>query len=110
MNIDKQRAAIAEYCGWKVEANQYKRWTSPNGTSWNYPPQYDKDLNQMHEALKHLKDNYTSQDFQKARFINHLENIVSSEVPNGGWSFALTTATAAQKAEAFLKTIGKWEE
>jgi hypothetical protein len=131
MNIDKQQIAIAEYCGWKEIGKSGVYQNTDKGINGCMPygevhkkrikmklpgansflvPDYLNDLNAIHEALQYLKDNYTSQDFQKARFINHLENIVSSEVPNSGWSFALTTATAAQKAEAFLKTIGKWEE
>lgn len=93
MNSDKQRAAIALYCGWKVEDNEYKRWTSPNGTQWNYPPAYDKDLNAMHETEKTLS--YS----QRIQYMNKL-----LETP--GCVFA----TAAQRAEAFLKTIGKWED
>ena len=75
-----------------------------------HPKNYAGSLDAMHEAEKHLHDNYTSQDFRIAKYTNHLENIISYRVRDVGWSFALTTATAAQKAEAFLKTIGKWKE
>jgi len=131
MDHIKQIIAIAEYCGWKeigksgVYQNTIKgingcvpggevhrkriQMKLPGANSF-LVPNYTNDLNAMHEAEKHLVDNFTTQDFQIARYVNHLENLVSSNVPKYGWSFALTAATAAQKAEAFLKTIGKWEE
>lgn len=100
MNSDKQRAAIAEYCGWKFDKNAYKQWISPNGTSWNYPPAYDKDLNAMHEAEKMLKGNT-----QWYKYEETLEAIIRADTAH--WPIH---ATAAYRAEAFLRTIGKWEE
>lgn len=117
MNSDKQRAAIAEYCGWKFDKNAYKQWISPNGTSWNYPPAYDTDLNAMHEAEKTIPKR------DKCIYANHLMMVVGFDGETdmvddyGEWStskttslFSILNATAIQKAEAFLKTIGKWEE
>lgn len=106
MNSDKQRAAIALYCGWKIEDNEYKRWTSPNGTQWNYPPAYDKDLNVMHEAEKILSNP------QWQEYGYQLEYLVLG-IPASLTLHDLATvahATAAQRAEAFLKTIGEWKE
>jgi len=98
MNPDKQRAAIAEYCGWKFDKNAYKQWISPNGTSWNYPPAYDKDLNFMFGAEHHLP-----MDLQDT-YMKHLHDITGIE----GWG--ICHALAEVRVEAFLKTIGKWEE
>ena len=100
MNERRQNEKIALYCGWKFDKNQYKQWISPDGTSWNYPPAYNKDLNQMHEAEKSLKGNT-----QWYKYEEILEAIVRAETAH--WPIH---ATAAQRAEAFLKTIGKWEE
>lgn len=131
MNKDNQNIAISEHCGWKEigKSGVYQNVSKGiNGCMRNgavhkkriemklpgansfLVPDYVNDLNAMHEAEKHLVDNHTSQDFQIARYISHLENIVYYNVRDVGWSFSLTTATAAQKAEAFLKTIGKWED
>lgn len=46
----------------------------------------------------------------KNRFINNLENVVSSNSTAYLFPWALIHSVAAQRAEAFLKTIGKWEE
>jgi hypothetical protein len=118
MNCIKQRTAIAEYLGY-IDVREYMEdmyidYLSLMGRKYRKGPlfripDYLNDLNAMHEVEKHLVDNFTTQDFQIARYVNHLENLVSSNVPKYGWSFALTAATAAQKTEAFLKTIGKWE-
>lgn len=107
MNSDKQRAAIALYCGWKVEDNEYKRWTSPSGTQWNYPPAYDKDLNAMHEAEKILYPD-SKQSERYAEFLLNAFEIPSPFIGTGRCAFLTNHATAAQRAEAFLKTIGKW--
>lgn len=98
MDPVKQRAAIAEYCGWKFDKNAYKQWISPNGTSWNYPPAYDKDLNFMFRAEHHLP-----MDLQDT-YMKHLHDITGIE----GWG--ICHALAEVRVEAFLKTIGKWEE
>jgi len=54
------------------------------------------DLNAMHEAEKSLAHDIRN------RYIDLL-----GETYSDSWEFA--TATARQRAEAFLKTIGKWE-
>lgn len=107
-------AEIATACGWKlIDDKTYGR--APYVTESEYQefgnnsiPNYYEDLNAMHEAEKVLKDDHTSQDFQHARYVNHLENIVSSK--NHGWSFSLLNSAAPQRAEAFLRTFGKWEQ
>lgn len=98
MNSDKQRAAIAEYCGWKFDKNAYKQWISPNGTSWNYPLAYDEDLNAMHKAEHHLPMN------MQDTYMEYITDITGIK----GWG--VCHALAEVRAEAFLKTIGKWEE
>jgi hypothetical protein len=87
--------AIAEAVGWEghpvfidVMGNHY-----PVGL----PPDYCNDLNAMHEAEKVL----TSEQIDKYVTILCLE--IQPEPK-------LHHATAQQRAEAFLRTIGKWEE
>ena len=103
MKPEKQQIAIAEACGWTdlqirgqkgIEENLYGRHpTRPIHTN---APDYTEDLNAMHDAEKVLTS------AQIAPYIDSLEEI------NERWATP-AFATAAQRAEAFLRTIGKWE-
>jgi hypothetical protein len=116
MKPELQRIAIAEACGWvmtteQVEHTQWTEWTetrkfwvSPHGKRGELPD-YLNDLNAMHEAEKVL----TQQ--QRIEYVRELGYIWTGRndraIPN--WWF-VHDATATQRAEAFLRTIGKWEE
>jgi len=63
-------------------------------------PDYLNDLNAMHEAVKSLPQNL------KPRYFACLCAVVSGAISLNGYSEA-TEATAAQRAEAFLKTNNK---
>jgi hypothetical protein len=93
MTPDAQRIAIAEACGWKPLFIS----RDLNGNPFpgqDVPPDYLNDLNAMHEAEMVL--NYNDLD--------DMEESVS-------FHFGVVPfhATAAQRAEAFLRTIDKWE-
>ena len=96
MTPEQQRIAIAEACGkwhsgWPHEyMNQADRL--------RHIPNYLNDLNAMHDAEKAMNNN----DWWK--FVEHLTNIC------GGGTALGISATASQRAEAFLRTIGKWKE
>ena len=101
MTPEHQIVAIAEAYGFR------ECWISQNGAPWGFlganyysqlVPNYLKDLNAMHEAEKAMNNN----DWWK--FVEHLTNIC------GGGTALGISATASQRAEAFLRTIGKWEE
>lgn len=91
----------------------FRCWKSPETDGDKYwmfrvsPPDYLNDLNAMHEAEKVL-----NWDQQKV-FISHLLGL---EGRNGDalWTLAWDSAwlcshaTAAQRAEAFLRVIGRW--
>lgn len=123
MTPEAQRIAIAEACGlctapsseWKrtqyyVEYNQddefeCKRCKERKESPHHSLPDYLKDLNVMHEAEKTLRGEQgivfrfelaKNSDGKKAQFPTV--------------EAAMCHATAAQRAEAFLRTIGKWEE
>ena len=64
------------------------------------PPDYLNDLNAMHQAEKVLTQ---AQDYQ------YRDSVLPAVCKDGSGMIALT-ATAAQRAEAFLRTIGKWKE
>ena len=111
MNPESQRIAIAEACGWTechpatktphgfFEA--YGRKKLPCGSRKDERlPDYLNDLNAMHEAEKMLTDE---------QWTDYYDNLLDTTKP----SFVLrdiTHATAAQRAEAFLRTLGKWED
>jgi hypothetical protein len=110
--------AVAECCGWHAEnsgnkysdlifnprGNSAKRWVERTFGRWVdtwasgvHVPDYCADLNAMHEAEKLLlPDHYgmfvwwLMEMSPKADFVTH--------------------ATARQRAEAFLRTLGKWRE
>jgi hypothetical protein len=110
MTPEKQRIAIAQACGWtnvKHEGITVGIW-SDNG----WIPQYLKDLNAMHKAEKVLWDTGKAMEFT-----NQLVGIVCSargfrwdKGTSDDHLMCLSHATAAERAEAFLRTIGKWEE
>jgi hypothetical protein len=108
MTPEKQRIAIAEACGWtEIQPSEYAPFgkpylvgRSPNKFVENLLniPDFCNDLNAMHEAewLKFGDDEIAWGAYKSNVFIG-LEP----------WRHYLH-ATAAQRAEAFLRTIGKW--
>jgi hypothetical protein len=116
MTPKAQRLAIAEACGWKdvsygVGPNHDlclgDRPTWSHGKIQSYlldqrVPDYLNDLNAMHEAEKHLRSLYPRDEFHE--FGIQLEKIMTRDEE---WVWH---ATASQRAEAFLRTLGLWEE
>jgi hypothetical protein len=102
MTPEQQRIAIAEACGWKQQEPDSCFFDDPTESFQVYVvdlPDYTDDLNAMHEAEKTLNS------ILAAGYAKMLTSIAwESEQP----VFAPITATAAQRAEAFLRTIGKW--
>ncbi|MGA1046868.1 MAG: hypothetical protein ACO3UU_02575 [Minisyncoccia bacterium] len=100
---------IAEYCGWKYEFNGNDEdpewyWIPPNNPDGNgTPPDYCNDLNAMHDAEKTLSrgQNY-HQLYGFGFYVNTLTQICYQQ--------HILTATASQRAEAFVRTIDKWKE
>jgi hypothetical protein len=109
MKPEQQRIAIAKACGRQIKVKAYHANT-PAG-EWKYLdtiPDYLNDLNAMHEAEQTLwEKDWTSRHV----FVDKLARIIS---PTHGYrkqsGIDLLDATAAQRAEAFLRTINKWEE
>lgn len=111
MTKEKQRIAIAEACKWTHFEEDYDfygftqklrmtrtRWRSPQGFICPEAPDYLNDLNAMHEAEESLTSNQWEVWWQ------HMGRILPDNYRRGG------RITAAQRAEAFLRVIGKWEE
>ncbi len=119
MTPESQRIAIAAHLGWQTSPLPFERHCckldSPNGTfkvAWWHekvagcqwqPPDYLSDLNAMHEAEKVLTQE------QGKEYTLAVMRIVNVE---RGWATvdAMLRASAAQRAEAFLKTLGLWKE
>jgi hypothetical protein len=116
MTPESQRMAIAEACGWKnpnhpdTQALVVNWWSKDRNVWWLMPdgkslvmnssvPDYLSDLNAMHEAWETLNET------QKFAYRDHLIDVVSRCVGNDWYE----GATAPQRAEAFLRTLGKWE-
>lgn len=98
MNLESQNIAIAEACGWKVyrwACGGFRRADSPNGNEFLEVPDYINDLNAMHEAEKMLAAGLL------AKYTTEL-------LRTSGGPMSVHFATAAQRAEAFLKTLNLW--
>lgn len=102
MKEEDQRAVIADACGW-TKPKPYRgpiEWCPSD--EYFEPPDYLNDLNACHEMEKALT---AEQCYLYAQILG--EGCGVWEPKNGprNWPFH---ATAAQRAEAFLKTLGKW--
>ena len=92
MTPEQQRIAIAEACGIVYKNPWGSVFKTPKGVFIECPD-YCNDLNEMHEAEKIL----TTKDLWES-YKNHMLIFMTEPV----------CATAAQRAEAFLRTVGKW--
>jgi hypothetical protein len=101
MNQEQQRIAIAEACAWTE---------SPSG-KWHHegfmlpdplnPPDYLNDLNAMTEAVMSLPEEMQN------NYLGYLAGICEVKMVKD--VFRMHNATAAQRAEAFLKTLNLWK-
>jgi hypothetical protein len=112
MTANQQRIAIAKACGWTGTEEDYTfygftqsipmtrtRWTNPSGGKTTLTlPDYPSDLNAMHEAEKVIIERG---DEAMLDYDQELSMVTDS------WKW---NATAAQRASAFLETLGLWEE
>lgn len=105
MTDEQINRAIAEACGWtdihdSGPWHNHKLWGYPpelpgqGGNAYKYMPDYCTDLNAMHEAEATLGKSLYRMEAQLKRMA-------------GAICFH---ASARQRAEAFLRTVGKWEE
>jgi len=102
MKPEEQRIAIAEACGWYADDrpgywgnDQLQRITTTEQL-----PDYLNDLNAMHEAEKVLNE------VQWCDYWSNLDDVCRCENTYHG----ICRATSPQRAEAFLRTIGKWKD
>ena len=110
MNKENQRIAIAEACGWKVKRRDitgYNVWEPDaefpaqlTNNIENKLPDYLNDLNAMHEAEKVLTPEQLVDYCAFSLRVATGEGCVTD--------YKMIRATASHRAEAFLRTIGKW--
>jgi len=126
---------IAEACGWKwhygdatkkMDGLRYWRlveWKWPqNASTFCELPDYTNDLNAMHDAEKMLvfepknfSDGFSSHAEKWSDYNMKLAEVVAEDLGGLKGHFLnamslMTHATAAQRAEAFLRAMGLWEE
>lgn len=111
MSDDEIRIAIAEHCGWMVVHGG--KYVHPKGERFRglvVDPL--EDLNAMHEA-EAIFDSAPADT--QSLYYDHLSLVCGwkSKTPDEArWESTWNTvrATARQRAEAFLRTVGKWKE
>lgn len=98
MSEQEQRIAIAEACDIVFKNPWGSVYKTRKGVSIECPD-YCNDLNEMHEAEKVLFGEIAS------TYAEWLSKTTGAE-----WSVdkKFFCATASQRAEAFLRTVGKW--
>jgi len=116
---------IAEYCGWRdIKEINYQinsgiddidgPFQTPLGIDpesdidedYEFIPNYCNDLNLMHEVERLLDDD------QWLEYMLNLQDVLQRDPNRGKWIVCQDNmhSTAAQRARAFVRTIGKWKE
>lgn len=134
MTPEEQQITIAQAYGWKLrwqnrggaplldqkpKGHCWEVWIDPSGWGLDnnfdpiYPPDYLNDLNAMHEVEKVLNADQCA-EYVRYLALDHptfciLPSEESDEVEVRYQYFSLINATAAQRAEAFLKTLNLWK-
>ena len=103
MTIQEQTIAIAESMGW-TEDKSDNRGLPPHANAGDYQelPNYTSDLNAMHEVIRSLSKTDRKEYNKELARVTHGERAESPDI------FYLIEATAAQRAESYIKVIGKW--
>ncbi len=120
MSPNAQRIAIFATLGFtdEIEPGIGNGWYRRNPTTGETKriPEYLTDLNAMYEAVAHLRrtDGFKSVKNRYRSYLTNLITIMCPTVPYRDWSWSqgvsCEQATAAQKAEAFVKACGLWDD
>lgn len=110
MTPERQRIVIAEACGWteyQAHRDRVGYWYRNSHGGLEIGRDILNDLNAMHEARKSLTLR------QSVDYCAELAGVILRKAgldPNGHCGIVpMLNATASEQAEAFLRTIGKWE-
>jgi hypothetical protein len=103
MTDEQINAAIAEACGWTNVTATHRSGRAPGAdyVGYEFYPNYCADLNAMHEAEKVLAPKNWNRFSEK--WWNYYHHLLDGDVQK------TIHATARQRAEAFLRTLGKWD-
>ena len=111
MSEEEINIAIAEYRGWQILEPEVHRaityhWAIEPDGSKSILPDCCNDLNLMREAERLLDDD------QWLEYMLNLQDVLQRDPNRGKWIVCQDNmhSTAAQRAKAFVKTIGKWKE
>lgn len=107
MTTSEQHKAIATACGLNLcQLALADIWGhTTDGKTWENFPDYTSDLNAMHEAEKVLTSPQVTKYTHELRYITRsVEELFDQELA------VINHATAAQRAEAFLKTLNLWTD
>lgn len=115
MNDQQINQTIAKACGWTEihdsgPWHHHKPWGYPpqppgaGGNAYKYVPDYCNDLNAMYEAEEQMDE------IDWVFFMTELAGLVRLPKQAEVQIKQLLHATARQRAKAFLRTLGKWEE
>jgi len=126
MTPQEINAAIAESLGWKYLENIITPSRSFNGAQsmgdcWQrpdgncgygdyVPPNYCNDLNAMHEVIKSLDVGTRFKWFGMLYLVCTETPFWEDDTSTERCAHSVCNATALQRAEAYLKTIGKWND
>jgi hypothetical protein len=103
MTDEQINAAIARECGWtEIRDNVVGKAPGETANRVMFLPNYSTSLNAMHEAEKVLAPK--NWDRFSKKWWNYYHHLLDGDVQK------TIHATARQRAEAFLRTLGKWEE
>ena len=123
MTPEAQRTAIAEACGiiGPFDDRWIKEYEKEGGDAYGFTgfengelvfvPAYVTDLNAICNAIHTLPSGLRDNTFTSilAMVCGFKAHGVESWSKLHAGRFAVINATAAQRAEAFLRTLGKWE-
>ena len=111
MSEEEINIAIAEYRGWQILEPEVHRaityhWAIEPDGSKSILPDCCNDLNLIREIEKTLDDD------QWLEYMLNLQDVLQRDPNRGKWIVCQDNmhSTAAQRAKAFVKTIGKWKE
>lgn len=106
--------AIAESVGWRdilPQNGALEGFRTEAATCRSFVPNYTGDLNAIHEVEMGLKGSKEDEHCEMADYQEHLCLVCGDGVePLNVYDIDLIRATAGQRAEAYLRTIGKWKE
>lgn len=110
MTDHEMRIVISEACGWKCINAQDKWFSDPEGHQFplHMLPRYHDDLNAIQTAC--LDTLGARERVEFCRWLDEVTEQPGSRQRSDYMASRCVLATARQRCEAFLRTIGKWKD